>query len=58
MKNVAHSACIGCHQKLSERVRKELVQQGRTELTEQDRQRFGPIECKGCHGGSRLTLMR
>jgi hypothetical protein len=53
MKKVAHSACIGCHEKLSEKVRKELVQQGRTELTEQDRQRFGPVECKGCHGEHR-----
>jgi hypothetical protein len=50
MRKVAHSACIGCHAKLSEKVRKELIQQGRTELTKQDRNRYGPIECKGCHG--------
>ena len=36
--------------KLAEKVRKELLQQGRTELTEQDKKRFGPVECKGCHG--------
>ncbi|MBI5252067.1 MAG: cytochrome c3 family protein [Desulfomonile tiedjei] len=50
MRNVAHSACIGCHSKLAEKVKKELIQQGRTELADQDRKRFGPIECKGCHG--------
>jgi Class III cytochrome C family/Outer membrane cytochrome MtrC/MtrF-like, domains II/IV len=50
MRKVAHAACIGCHEKLSEKVRKELAQQGRTELTEQDRKQFGPVECRGCHG--------
>jgi len=50
MKHVSHAACIGCHVNLSEKVKKDLAQQGRTELTEQDRKRFGPIECKGCHG--------
>lgn len=50
MRKVAHSACVGCHAKLSEQVRKELIQQGRTELTEQDKKRYGPVECKGCHG--------
>jgi hypothetical protein len=50
MRKVAHSACIGCHVKLAEKASKELVQQGRIELTDQDKMRFGPIECKGCHG--------
>ncbi len=50
MRKVAHAACIGCHVNLSEKVKKELVQLGRTELTDQDKKRFGPIECKGCHG--------
>lgn len=50
MKSVAHAACVGCHMKLAEKVKAEVVQQGRTELTEQDKKRFGPVECKGCHG--------
>jgi Class III cytochrome C family/Outer membrane cytochrome MtrC/MtrF-like, domains II/IV len=50
MKHVAHSACIGCHMKMEEQVKKELVGQGRKQLTEKDKQRFGPLECKGCHG--------
>ncbi|MCA1961209.1 MAG: cytochrome c3 family protein [Desulfomonile sp.] len=50
MKAVAHSACIGCHMKLAEKVMAELTHQGRSELTEQDRKRFGPLECRGCHG--------
>jgi hypothetical protein len=50
MQKVAHSACIGCHMKLAEKVKAELIQVGRTELTEQDKKRFGPFECKGCHG--------
>ncbi len=50
MEKVAHSACVGCHMKLTEKVGKELLQQGRSELTEQDKKRFGPVECKGCHG--------
>lgn len=50
MKQVAHSACIGCHTKVAERVRTELARAGRTELTEQDKKKFGPLECKGCHG--------
>lgn len=50
MKSVSHSACIGCHMKLSEQVRAEMLQQGRSELTEQDKKRFGPVECRGCHG--------
>ncbi|MBI5572640.1 MAG: cytochrome c3 family protein [Desulfomonile tiedjei] len=50
MKQVSHAACLGCHLTLAEKVKKELVQQGRTELTDQDKKRFGPIECKGCHG--------
>ena len=50
IKKVAHSACVGCHLKLSEQVKKELVLQGRQTLTEQDKKRFGPIECGGCHG--------
>lgn len=50
IKKAAHSACIGCHLKLSEQVKKELVVQGRQTLTDQDKKRFGPIECSGCHG--------
>jgi len=50
MKKVAHAACVGCHVKLRETVTAELARQGRTELTDEDRKRFGPIECKGCHG--------
>ena len=49
MEKVAHSACVGCHMKLAEKVRTEMVRQGRTELTAQDKKRFGPVECKGCH---------
>jgi len=50
MKAVAHSACIGCHMKLAEKIKAELAQQGRSELSEQDKKRFGPSECRGCHG--------
>jgi hypothetical protein len=35
--------------KLAEKVRTEMVRQGRTELTAQDKKRFGPVDCKGCH---------
>jgi len=50
MQKVAHAACIGCHMKLAEKVKAELIGAGRKELTEQDKKRFGPVECKGCHG--------
>jgi hypothetical protein len=50
MKKVAHSACVGCHLKLREKVKQEALGQGRTELTEQEKKSFGPFECKGCHG--------
>ncbi len=50
MKKVAHAACIGCHMKEAEKVRSEMARSGRTELTEQDKKRFGPSECKACHG--------
>jgi hypothetical protein len=50
MKKVAHSACIGCHMKIAEKVKIELARQGRTVLTAEDRKRFGPFECRGCHG--------
>ncbi|MEW6111255.1 MAG: cytochrome c3 family protein, partial [Thermodesulfobacteriota bacterium] len=50
MKKVAHAACVGCHMKLAERAKQEALRQGRAELTEQERKRFGPFVCKGCHG--------
>lgn len=50
MKMVAHAQCIGCHMELAEAVRKTLAAQGKKELTEEDKRKFGPFECKGCHG--------
>lgn len=50
MSKVAHAACIGCHMKLAEKVEQEAAQQGRVRLSEQDKKRFGPFDCKGCHG--------
>jgi hypothetical protein len=50
MKHVAHSACIGCHMNVAEKVKKKLLILGRTQLTEKDKKQFGPFECKGCHG--------
>ncbi|MFC1834647.1 sulfate respiration complex hexadecaheme cytochrome HmcA [Thermodesulfobacteriota bacterium] len=49
MKKVAHAACIGCHMRLAEKVKKEMVEQGINQLTEKDKRRFGPVDCKGCH---------
>jgi hypothetical protein len=54
MKKVAHSACVGCHMKLAEKVKKEATAQGRAELTEQEKKSFGPFECKGCHGEHKI----
>jgi len=50
MKKVAHAACIGCHMKLADKVWKELAQERRPEFSDQDQKKFGPLECKGCHG--------
>jgi hypothetical protein len=50
MKKAAHSACIGCHMKLAEKVITELAKQGRSVLTAEDKKLFGPFECQGCHG--------
>lgn len=50
MRKVVHAACIGCHIELYENVKKELAAQGRTQLNEQDKKKFGPFDCKGCHG--------
>lgn len=55
MQKVAHSACIGCHMKSAEKVRAELAREGKTELTEADKKKFGPFECRGCHGEHKLT---
>jgi hypothetical protein len=49
MNKVAHSACIGCHMKLAEQaVTKTTSQPGSSGVGPQNR--FGPFECKGCHG--------
>lgn len=50
IKAASHAACIGCHMKAMEEVKKEAEAQGRTVLTDDDKKRFGPFECKGCHG--------
>jgi hypothetical protein len=50
MRKVAHSACVGCHMKLAEKVKRVAATQGRADLTEQEKKSFGPLECKGCHG--------
>ena len=50
MESAAHAACIGCHMKVRKEVIREVAAQGRTTLTDQDKKRFGPFECKGCHG--------
>ncbi len=50
MEKVAHAACIGCHMKLEQKVKREATEQGRTQLTKQDKKLFGPFECQGCHG--------
>ena len=50
MEKVAHAACIGCHMKLEDKVKKEAARQGRIRLTKQEKKQFGPFECRGCHG--------
>ncbi len=50
MVKVAHAGCISCHMKAAEKVRSEMTRAGRTKLTEQDKKKFGPIDCQGCHG--------
>jgi hypothetical protein len=50
LQKVAHAACIGCHMQLAESVKAEMASEGRNILTEQDKKRFGPFDCKGCHG--------
>jgi hypothetical protein len=49
MQKVAHSACIGCHMKLAQKASEVAVEKGNV-LKDQDKPRFGPFECKGCHG--------
>ena len=49
MQKVAHSACIGCHMKLAQNVATGTAEE-RKPLEEGDKPRFGPVECKGCHG--------
>jgi hypothetical protein len=50
MKMVAHAQCIGCHMELAEATKKELVEHEKKELAEKTKKKFGPFECKGCHG--------
>lgn len=50
LRKAAHAACVGCHMKLAETVTKEAAKQGRTQLTKEDKKRFGPFQCEGCHG--------
>jgi hypothetical protein len=50
MQSAAHAACIGCHMKIREQVIREVAAQGRTTLTDEDKKRFGPFQCKDCHG--------
>jgi hypothetical protein len=54
MKMIAHAQCVGCHMELEEAVKKELAKKGRKKLTEQDKKRFGPFQCKGCHGEHKI----
>jgi hypothetical protein len=49
MQKVAHSACIGCHMKLAGKVAPGAGEETKP-LKEGDKPRFGPFECKGCHG--------
>lgn len=50
MKTASHAACIGCHVKAMEEVKSRAAAQGRADLSEDEKKRFGPFECKGCHG--------
>ncbi len=48
IKNVSHSACIGCHMKLRKRAKK--VAPTSDPKAQAKLAKFGPFECQGCHG--------
>ncbi len=49
LEHVAHAACLGCHMKLSEKIKKQALRSGRATLFAAEKKQFGPVECAGCH---------